>query len=208
MSLADAEKILGTPYRTVDDPAQNKTQIDQQFRFYGDYTKFSALTVDVGDQPKVIGYYTNYGIENATGHDFTREVDRESNYYAIKAGLSLQNHADDAAEQIIFELTNAIRGFYGIAPLEWNEELAASAHSHSERMAAEGELTHRVLEGELRYEKGWSAENATSSSTAYSCFRNWAVSAAGHYWNLLRSAEEAGVGYYQGYATIRFADVW
>lgn len=43
----------------------------------------------------------------------------------------------------IAALANSSRAQSGLGPLQWDESLAAAAHAHAERMAAEGPIAHR-----------------------------------------------------------------
>jgi hypothetical protein len=47
------------------------------------------------------------------------------------------------AAQQLMALANQARQQAGVGPLKWDESLAAAAHDHTQRMAAEGPIAHR-----------------------------------------------------------------
>lgn len=64
------------------------------------------------------------------------------------SGSELKRTALDV-EQRVFELLNAERTAKGLAPLSWNEEVAAVARRHSSNMAAEKFFSHRGSDGSM-----------------------------------------------------------
>jgi hypothetical protein len=203
MSVADAEKVLGTPYRTLTAPAWASFP-DRELKFYGENTHFTALVIADNE---VIGLAMNYGIPTAPGDGYTRAIDRDDNYYLVEAGASLDNtNGDDLSEQVLFEAVNAYRGFYGVAALPWDAELSASARSHSEYQREIGEVTHSTGPNEIFYTKAQFGENCTNSGGALRNLSGWALSTAGHQPIMLSTSRAAmGVGKAGPYATLRLS---
>lgn len=54
-----------------------------------------------------------------------------------------QDEKDQSREQALVTLANQARSDAGLKPLTWDPALAAAAKAHAERMAQEGELSHR-----------------------------------------------------------------
>jgi uncharacterized protein YkwD len=54
-----------------------------------------------------------------------------------------QDEKEQSREQALVDLANQARAEGGLKPLIWDQGLAAAAKAHAERMAQEGELSHR-----------------------------------------------------------------
>ncbi|HEY9126115.1 MAG TPA: CAP domain-containing protein [Acidobacteriaceae bacterium] len=59
------------------------------------------------------------------------------------ASLKSQEDKEQSREQALVTLANQAREEAGLKPLTWDPALAAAAKAHAERMAQEGELSHR-----------------------------------------------------------------
>ena len=103
-------------------------------------------------------------------------------------------HAQDSREQSLVDLTNQARQEAGLKPLTWDPGLAAAAHAHAVRMAAEGPISHRyggepdVPERASRAGAHFSLveENIAVADTAFHVHQGWMKSQA-HHDNLLNS---------------------
>ena len=94
--------------------------------------------------------------------------------------------------QTLFESANHERAAHGLAPLSWSDKLAAAAHQHALRMAAENTLSHQ-LPGEPGMAERASqagarfsslAENVAEGPSAESIHRQW-MNSPPHRANLL-----------------------
>jgi hypothetical protein len=100
--------------------------------------------------------------------------------------------AQDSREQSLVELANQAREDAGLKPLTWDAGLAAAAHAHAERMAAEGEIEHRYNGEADLPERAAKAgahfslieENIAMADTAFHVHQSWMKSQA-HHDNLL-----------------------
>jgi Cysteine-rich secretory protein family len=95
-------------------------------------------------------------------------------------------------EQALVELTNQAREEAGLKPLTWDAGLAAAAHAHAVRMAAEGPISHRYGGEPDVPERAASAgahfslieENIAVADSAFHVHQSWMKSQA-HHDNLL-----------------------
>jgi hypothetical protein len=194
MSVADAERGLGSPYRVVDGERV-------QYRFYGeDYSRFMMLAAEGG---KVAYAYANYDIP-AEGdiYKLFEDTNGGRRVYAASVGV-IRADSLAVAETLIFEATNAFRAFHGMPALLWDEALASAARTHSADMVKRSYFDHyspektspgdRILANGYR----WSAfgENISlGHSIGVYAVEAW-VHSSGHRSNLLHeSFSELGVG--------------
>lgn len=63
--------------------------------------------------------------------------------FFAQSAHAISQSALDAAAQELAMLANRSRAQAGLAPLQWDAALAAAAHAHAVRMAAEGPIAHR-----------------------------------------------------------------
>ena len=78
----------------------------------------------------------------------------------VKAGI--QELAN--AERETFRLINAERGYAGVPPTEWDDELYKLSKAHTQAMADRGECFHSYEYGDVPY-----GENAWGGETSYHC---------------------------------------
>jgi len=65
---------------------------------------------------------------------------------------------------------NRIRAAVGVAPVEWSTAIAAHAQKWADRLAAEGKLEHRPVDGEWARVYG---ENLAIDSSILACAKAW-----------------------------------
>jgi hypothetical protein len=100
--------------------------------------------------------------------------------------------AQDEREQALVALANQERTDTGLKPLTWDPGLAAAAHAHAVRMAAEGPISHRYGDEADLPERAASAgahfslieENIAVADSAFHVHQGWMKSQA-HHDNLL-----------------------
>jgi hypothetical protein len=100
--------------------------------------------------------------------------------------------AQDDREKSLVELANQAREDAGLKPLTWDAGLAAAAHAHAVRMAAEGPISHRYGGEQDVAERAAGAgahfslieENIAVADTAFHVHQGWMKSQA-HHDNLL-----------------------
>lgn len=134
----------------------------------------------------------------------------------------------DEREKALVELANQARSDAGLKPLTWDAGLAAAAHAHAVRMAAEGPISHRYgNEADLPGRAANAGarfslieENIAIGDTAFHVHQSWMKSQA-HQENLLNpKIDRIGVAlvpahdvlyavadYAQGVASMSAADV-
>ena len=124
-----------------------------------------------------------------------------------------QREIDHSLEQQIFEMTNVIRQQNGLNELEWVEEVAEVARSHSQNMnddaffanesPTEGTLEDRLNEIDHTYQEA--SENIASNySLSHSVMHAW-INSTGHRETLLdQQVTHLGVGVYYLYITQDF----
>lgn len=110
-----------------------------------------------------------------------------------------------AMEYAVLELVNQERAAYGLAPLSWNDELAAVARAHSYDMANRNFFDHTNPDGKSPFDRirgagitySIAAENiAAGQSTPEAAVAAW-MNSEGHRANILRdSLTEIGIGLY------------
>ncbi|MDR1821412.1 MAG: S-layer homology domain-containing protein [Oscillospiraceae bacterium] len=208
ISEADAEKAIGTPYRTIND--QGGTRLC----FYGSYDAFYMVYFKNG----AVSYYYTNDIDAAIANDSTVSKYTDQNdgnvVYAVDKG-SAGTVAVLTTEQVIFELTNAFRGFNGVYALGWNDKLALAARNHSLDMATRNYFAHNTPEGkdpwqritEAGYEGYGSGENIIAGyGNGQSSVNGW-VNSSGHRSNMLSNTHtELGVGYVLGTAGSKYSN--
>jgi Cysteine-rich secretory protein family len=99
---------------------------------------------------------------------------------------------EKSREQALVDLTNQAREEAGLKPLTWDAGLAAAAHAHAVRMAAEGPISHRYGGEPDVPERAASAgahfslieENIAVADSAFHVHQSWMKSQA-HHDNLL-----------------------
>ena len=102
--------------------------------------------------------------------------------------LMAQDGKDKSREQALVDLTNQERSEAGLKPLIWDAALAAAAKAHAERMALEGELSHRYGGEQDLPQRAASAgahfnmieENIAVGDTAFHVHQGWMKSQAHH----------------------------
>ena len=100
--------------------------------------------------------------------------------------------AQDDREHSLVELANQAREDAGLKPLVWDAGLAAAAHAHAVRMAAEGAISHRYNGEPDLPERAAAAgahfslieENIAMADTTFHVHQGWMKSQA-HHDNLL-----------------------
>lgn len=105
-----------------------------------------------------------------------------------------QEEKDQSREQALVTLTNQERSDAGLKPLTWDPALAAAAKAHAERMAQEGELSHRYgNEPDLAQRAAGTGahfsmieENIAVGDTPFHVHQGWMKSQA-HHDNLLNA---------------------
>jgi uncharacterized protein YkwD len=105
-------------------------------------------------------------------------------------GQSEQNQGgkDQSREQALVELANQARSEAGLKSLAWDTGLAAAAKAHAERMAQEGELSHRYGNEPDLPQRAASAgahfsmieENIAVGDTAFHVHQGWMKSQMHH----------------------------
>jgi hypothetical protein len=206
MSVTDAEKGLGNPYRVIDG---DKTQ----YRFYGkDYSRFMMLAAENG----TVAYaYANYDIPVAGGGFklFEDKVEGRRVYAASVGTIRADSLA--VAEALIFEATNAFRAFHGMTALSWNDDLASAARAHSADMVKRSYFDHyspersspgdRILANGYRW-TSYGENISLGHNIGISAVEAW-VHSSGHRKNLLQeSFSEIGVGCSGNISTQNFGD--
>lgn len=112
----------------------------------------------------------------------------------------------DPGAQALFEAANHEREARGLAPLKWSATLAAAAHGHALRMAAQNTLSHqlpgepgmreRATQAGARFSA--LAENVAEGPSADSIHREW-MNSAPHRANLLDpQLDSVGIAVTQG----------
>ena len=99
-----------------------------------------------------------------------------------------QDEKEKSREQALVELANQARADGGLKPLTWDPALAAAAKAHAERMAQEGELSHRYGDEPDLPQRAASAgahfsmieENIAVGDTAFHVHQGWMKSQAHH----------------------------
>lgn len=99
-----------------------------------------------------------------------------------------QDKKDQSREQALVDLANQARSEGGLKPLAWDPALAAAAKAHAERMAEEGELSHRYGGESDLPQRAASAgahfsmieENIAVGDTAFHVHQGWMKSQSHH----------------------------
>ncbi len=102
---------------------------------------------------------------------------RHNLYGAVRRSASVTS----AMEQDLFNLTNAARTQQGLAPLQWNDQLAQAAKSHAALIIQNSQLSHQYSgEADLTARAGQAgahfqtvAENMAQGSSADSIQKQW-----------------------------------
>jgi uncharacterized protein YkwD len=101
----------------------------------------------------------------------------------------------------VLELINAARADAGLAPLVWNDQVAAAAAAHSADMAATGTMSHTGSDGSDGGDRltaegfrwsAWGENIASGYTTAHSLFDAWMAS-SGHRRQILGSHRYVGL---------------
>ncbi|MDR1669402.1 MAG: CAP domain-containing protein [Oscillospiraceae bacterium] len=117
------------------------------------------------------------------------------------------------SEAMIFELTNAFRGFRGAAPLTWNETLADAARAHSADMYGNGYVGHTGKGGTEPAERAAAAgyryralgENIAAGYSGAVETVHALINSPGHRDNILNPGfTEMGAGNYSGTGGYRY----
>ena len=111
---------------------------------------------------------------------------------------------EDNPRQAVLDLVNQIRVENGVAPLQLDLRLAASAQGHSEDMTANNFMSHTGSDGSNPGQRmtaagypwsGWSENVAAGQTSPESVVNAW-MNSSGHRANILRaSSEHVGIGY-------------
>ncbi|MGG4396199.1 CAP-associated domain-containing protein [Paenibacillus thiaminolyticus] len=123
----------------------------------------------------------------------------------------------ESLEQEVLDLTNAVRVREGKKPLEWNDEIAATARKHSADMMKRDFFSHDNPDGQSPFDRmkqdgityRMAGENiAAGQTSAIFAHENW-MNSSGHRKNILNDFERLGVGIsfggpYQVYYTQNF----
>ncbi|MDR0813315.1 MAG: S-layer homology domain-containing protein [Oscillospiraceae bacterium] len=199
LSEAQTESILGAPYRTITD--SNGTTLC----FYGSYDDF--YLVYFRDGVSVYYYSNDIAAVIADNPGFEQYTDSNDGdvIYAVYEGAP-GTVSESATEQVIFELTNAFRGFHGKSALIWNDKLALAARNHSIDMATRGFFDHINPDGktpwdriaEAGYDAFGSGENIDAGYANGQAAVNGWVNSSGHRDNMLAGHTELGVGWALG----------
>jgi uncharacterized protein YkwD len=197
-SVSDADSILGSPYKVINGLLE--------YRFYGPNSHF----VMVGAAAGIVEYvYSNYGFEG-NSYKFT-DSNAGDAVYACDIGSRKSESDARIAEEIIFEATNAFRGFNGLSALSYNEPLHTAARLHSEDQVAQDYFSHTSLDGRTMSERaaaqgygaGWMGENIAYQHSAVGVnFVNSWINSSGHRDNILRDYIDFGVGFAIGSSCI------
>jgi len=131
-------------------------------------TTFSVIAILLiltfaGVQP-LAGYKDNL-IESYKAAQAERAAQMEAGEAAeaaAKAEAEAQKLAN--AEREAFRLINAERGYAGVPPTEWDDELYKLSKAHTQAMADRGECFHSYEYGDVPY-----GENAWGCETSYHC---------------------------------------
>jgi uncharacterized protein YkwD len=113
-----------------------------------------------------------------------------------------QGQQDRQDEQTLFRRLNAVRAAAGIAELKWDPLLAQAAREHAERMAREGNISHR-FPGELPMAKrlqqagvhfSASAENVADAPSVEELHEGWMQSPPHHANMVSAKYNSVGIG--------------
>ncbi|WP_179867359.1 CAP domain-containing protein [Terribacillus saccharophilus] len=119
----------------------------------------------------------------------------------------------EGMEQQVIDITNVMRSYFDVPPLEWNDQVAAVALGHSEDMQKQQYFSHvtpsgeelgdRLANGQVRFQSA--GENIAAGYTdAPAAMIGW-LNSEGHRKTMLdASYEELGVGVYRYYYTQNF----
>jgi uncharacterized protein YkwD len=123
---------------------------------------------------------------------------------------SVEPSCDEATSEVceVFRLVNEERSANGLAPYEWNAELALAAQLHAEDMVAQDYFSHDSLDGrdfvqrarDAGYDGSPRGENiAAGQRTPEQVMQSW-LGSSGHRANILSSSStEIGVGFHQNH---------
>jgi uncharacterized protein YkwD len=195
-SVSDADAVLGSPYKVISGSLE--------YRFYGPNSQFAMVGADKG---KVLYVYSNYGF---TG-DVSMYADKNANNatYACDVGIRASESDVAIVEDIIFETSNAFRGFNGLPALSRSDQLQRAARLHSEDQVLNGYFSHASLDGKTMVERSaaqgyvnWSriGENIALqySPVGVSFVDSW-INSSGHRNNILgEEYNDFGVGFANG----------
>jgi uncharacterized protein YkwD len=198
-SVSDVDSILGSPYKSINGSLE--------YRFYGSNNQFAMVGVSGG----VVEYvYSNYGFTD----EATKFTDGNAGgvTYACDIGTRKSESDVSIVENIIFETSNAFRGFNGMSAFAYNDALQRAARLHSEDQVAQNYFSHTSLDGrtfteraaEQGYTQWWGiAENIAlqGSAVGVSFVNSW-VNSSGHRQNILGDYNDFGVGFAIGSSCI------
>jgi uncharacterized protein YkwD len=198
-SIQDVDSLLGSPYRTIIG--------NQEYRFYGPNNQF-VMVGSVGG--KVVYVYSNYGFTS----DAKKYTDKNASgvTYACDIGTRVAESDVAMSEVIVFETSNAFRGFNGLSALSSNSQLNRAARLHSEDQVANHYFDHTSLDGRTMIdraaEQGYTRWSRIGENIAYqysaigvNFLDSW-VNSSGHRNNILGSYKDFGVGFAIGSSTI------
>ncbi|MDR1641194.1 MAG: CAP domain-containing protein [Clostridiales bacterium] len=212
-SASDVDALLGTPHKVITGVLE--------YRFYGLKPQGILLkpgqksqTVYLQNEFAMVGFdggivkyvYSNYGFTD-DAHKYT-DSNAGGVTYACDIGTPQAESDASVVEAIIFEATNAFRGFNKNYAFESNDLLAKAARLHSEDQVANNYFDHTSLDGrtmpdrikEQGYTGAWNwGENIAMSYSplGVSLFDIW-VNSSGHRENILDSYNQLGVGFAGG----------
>jgi uncharacterized protein YkwD len=147
--------------------------------------------------------YSNYGF-TSDAYKFT-DSNAGGVTYACDIGTRRSESDVSIVENIIFEASNAFRGFNGMSPYTFNDALQRAARLHSEDQVAQNYFSHTSLDGKIVPER--------TAAQGYNAVRNWGeniamqsypvgvefvdiwVNSSGHRSNILGSFKDFGVGF-------------
>lgn len=196
LGTAPNEAVLGAPRRILGEGAAT------QVRVYGDYSRFTLLCVSEG---KVVYTYINYYIQEQQADKLLTDSIGDDKVYAATNG-NIPALDSQTTGQVLFEITNAFRGFHGLSALRWNDTLAQVARQHSQDMAQRNFFGHQNPDGaaadtrlkQAGYKYTACAENIVAGHENAFRTLNALVNSETHRYNLLTpNCDETGVGWIQ-----------
>lgn len=156
--------------------------------------------------PMIVGERTLVPLR-IIGESLNGDVGWNGETRTVTINVELGESSDAAWERRVWELTNEERKKQGVAPLDWNEELAKTARAHSRDMVERGFFSHNNPDGETPFDRMLSAgikyrsaaENiAAGQATPELAVKEW-MNSEGHRKNILNpKLREMGVGIARG----------
>ncbi|MDR1641193.1 MAG: CAP domain-containing protein [Clostridiales bacterium] len=210
-SASDVDALLGTPYKVITGTLEYRFYGAEKYAFffrpgeelrdvYKPFDKFAMVGFDDG----IVKYvYSNYGFTD-DGKKYT-DSNASKVTYACDIGTPPAENDVSIVEAIIFETTNAFRGFNGLDPFFNVEPLGKAARLHSEDQVARNYFDHvspdgKTLTNRINAQgyKNWNytGENIARQASPIGVYflDSW-VNSAGHRGNILRAFNELGVGF-------------